>query len=453
MTEPTYFTSPMPPPDVVRAHHDAIRLVAQGRVSEAAERIGEIVQGHPDYAPAQHDLGALLWKMGSPEAALEHLGRAHLLEPRNLDTMRNLARLCLDLGLPQDALDVCLRMLEIDPDQPEALLMKGFLLADHGQDAEAEKVLRLAAGKDLTRKAATDKLNQLAAKLTARTESAVTEDGIALERGPIATFIRGTFAGTASSEYLDVHADRIEETLMRMTPFLRASSRVIDVGSYTGELPLVLWKFLGIRDTRCCTLDLMPLQGGDGLLRVPGVDHAVPVARCDIERERWPYENESADLVVCLETLEHLTDHPLFMMAQANRVLPPGGRMVMTTPNAHSFYAITRILDRESPNLLPQYWPGRPGYGHIKEYTAKEMTLLFEAAGFEVESQCTFSPYAWALDPTLPGLKAPLREYGLLDSMSGMLHFVVGKKTGAPKYERIQPIYAETKEWEPTPPA
>ena len=435
-------------PEAAAAHAEAVHRIGQGRLQEAIERLQALSHTHPEFAPAQHDLAVLLWKSGDREGALVPMGAAHLLEPENVVTLKNLAHLCLEVGLLQEALAAAEKILSLEPGSGEAMLMKGFLIADHGDAEEGERALAAAAGQDSVRGPATEKLGEVRGRTARRTETAMTADGRNLTRGPIAAFLREAFRGLAPYDYMNVHADRIEETLLRLAPRLGAESRVLDVGSYCGELPLLLSRFLGVTRVSCCTLDLMPLQNEAGELKLPGMDTPVPVGRCDIERERWPWEDGSMDAVICLETLEHLTDHPLFMMAQANRVLAEGGLMMLTTPNAHSFYALTRILEEQSPNLLPQYSPGRPGYGHIKEYTYQEMILLFEAAGFEIAEQLTFSPFEWAPDAKLPGLKEALRPHGLWDSRSGMLHFVVGRKIAAPKFERLEPIYADTKEWE-----
>ena len=45
-----------------------------------------------------------------------------------------------------------------------------------------------------------------------------------------------------------------------------------------------------------------------------------------------PYQDESFDLVVCLETLEHVPDWQRGL-DELIRVLRPGGRLIMTTPN------------------------------------------------------------------------------------------------------------------------
>src|SRR5881296_1356992 len=57
-----------------------------------------------------------------------------------------------------------------------------------------------------------------------------------------------------------------------------------------------------------------------------------------------PVRDESFDAVVATEVLEHL-DEPGRMLSEATRVLRPGGRFFMTTPNAQALpYRILRFL-------------------------------------------------------------------------------------------------------------
>ena len=53
----------------------------------------------------------------------------------------------------------------------------------------------------------------------------------------------------------------------------------------------------------------------------------------DAEKDRFPYEDAYFDTVLCCELIEHLPNDPMYMMAEINRILKPGGHLVLTTPN------------------------------------------------------------------------------------------------------------------------
>jgi SAM-dependent methyltransferase len=58
--------------------------------------------------------------------------------------------------------------------------------------------------------------------------------------------------------------------------------------------------------------------------------HRVSCSMADIQA--LPFRNETFDLVVSCETVEHVTD-PARAIGELARVLRPGGRLVLTTPN------------------------------------------------------------------------------------------------------------------------
>jgi SAM-dependent methyltransferase len=74
---------------------------------------------------------------------------------------------------------------------------------------------------------------------------------------------------------------------------------------------------------------------------------------------RLPLASESVDVVVSFETLEHVLDAGA-MVAEVRRVLTPGGRLVLSTPN-RAFGP----LERHTANRF-----------HVREFTADELREL-----------------------------------------------------------------------------
>jgi len=81
-----------------------------------------------------------------------------------------------------------------------------------------------------------------------------------------------------------------------------------------------------------------------------------------------PLASGSVDVVANLQVIEHLWDQPGFL-AECWRVLRPGGRLLITTPNR-----ITFSPGRDTP-LNPF---------HTRELSAVELTSLLVDAGFDV---------------------------------------------------------------------
>lgn len=88
--------------------------------------------------------------------------------------------------------------------------------------------------------------------------------------------------------------------------------------------------------------------GSGALSRFMVEDLKLEVEATEIDQSKWkypgakfqvldlnnvlPYENESFDLVVCLEGIKHLS-HPQGALGEFNRILKPKGTLVLTIPN------------------------------------------------------------------------------------------------------------------------
>jgi SAM-dependent methyltransferase len=82
-----------------------------------------------------------------------------------------------------------------------------------------------------------------------------------------------------------------------------------------------------------------------------------------------PIGSESVDAVATLQVVEHVWNHREFVR-QCLRVLRPGGRLLMTTPNRLTF----------SPGLDAPVNPF-----HTKEFDAHELSELLERDGFVID--------------------------------------------------------------------
>lgn len=108
--------------------------------------------------------------------------------------------------------------------------------------------------------------------------------------------------------------------------------------------------------------------------------------RCfDIERDPFPYPDNSFDLVTWCEVIEHLTLDPVHAMAEIHRVLKPGGSLVLSTPNASRADSIGNLL--RGRNIYDPYHLGAPlmGSRHSREYTLPELVDLISGCGFKIE--------------------------------------------------------------------
>ncbi len=116
--------------------------------------------------------------------------------------------------------------------------------------------------------------------------------------------------------------------------------------------------------------------------------YPIGVVRADL-RENLPFRRESIDLVICSETLEHLVNPSRLLKALPN-VLRPGGRMVVTVPNAGGYspfhhlgwWIPTRTLRRK---FLPYEHPANTEQPVDTMYEFDEIRDLIQHSGMEIQ--------------------------------------------------------------------
>ena len=74
-----------------------------------------------------------------------------------------------------------------------------------------------------------------------------------------------------------------------------------------------------------------------------GEDFECELDLFDAEKDRFPYCDERFSTVLCGELIEHLFEDPMHLMAEVNRILKPGGHLVLTTPTSRRCAASRRF--------------------------------------------------------------------------------------------------------------
>ena len=108
----------------------------------------------------------------------------------------------------------------------------------------------------------------------------------------------------------------------------------------------------------------------------------LPLKLFNVEEDRFPYPNEDFHVVLCCEILEHLVHSPSRMFKEINRVLKPGGQLILTTPNIGSLRNIMALLSGR--NIYWGLCKDDMYSRHNREYTWKEVDKLVTGSNFEV---------------------------------------------------------------------
>ena len=162
-------------------------------------------------------------------------------------------------------------------------------------------------------------------------------------------------------------------------PHLRAGSRLLEIGCGAGNLLVQA----SVRGSYPVALDLSRQALTFVHSRFQEIASAAEApmgfACTQAVGESLPLEDESFDCVLMSEVIEHLAA-PQFSIEEAVRVLRPGGRLLVTTPNYRSFWPLMEwTIDRL--NMAPKM----AGEQHISRFRPSSLKQMLLEAGLEME--------------------------------------------------------------------
>jgi ubiquinone/menaquinone biosynthesis C-methylase UbiE len=151
--------------------------------------------------------------------------------------------------------------------------------------------------------------------------------------------------------------------LVRFVAALPEAEHVLDLGCGDGRLTAKL------KAGNVTAADVSEVALRRAERRVPEAE----IARVPVDG-RLPFVDSEFELVVCIETIEHVRDVQLFL-SEIRRVLRPGGGLALSTP-ACSRLGLLRNFERTLDPLSP----------HLRFFTRKSLATVLDAMGFEVDS-------------------------------------------------------------------
>lgn len=121
---------------------------------------------------------------------------------------------------------------------------------------------------------------------------------------------------------------------------------------------------------------------GIDIVERPPVDlpQYVETKQVDLNTAPVPYEDGFFDTVIAGDVIEHVAN-PMAMLCESNRVLKPGGRLIVSTPNPYYYWEFMQ-------NFLVRFAFMRAKQeGHFTTFTRINMRNILERTGFTLERE------------------------------------------------------------------
>lgn len=141
------------------------------------------------------------------------------------------------------------------------------------------------------------------------------------------------------------------------TDFLRADSRVLDVGAGAGHVSDAIRRRLPTSTITCVEGD----PGSQVSLRARGYE-------CQASLDEWPYV---FDAILLIEVIEHVP-RPIEFLQQCAQKLAPGGRIFLTTPCGQTARGSRRTNAYETAE-------------HVHFFTERSLRLACDRSGLVLE--------------------------------------------------------------------
>jgi len=244
-------------------------------------------------------------------------------------------------------------------------------------------------------------------------------------------YVASWAANSESLDYVDTHLTRLVKTL-EITPPGGPEDRILEMGAYLQITPALRSK-LGYGCVRGCYYGPAGKIDRRSAVSTEGETFDCEIDLFNAERDPFPYPDGYFSTVLCCELIEHLTEDPMHLMSEVNRIVKPGGHLVLTTPNIGSLRGIAAIMEGYHPGIFTAYIrpraAGEVEARHNREYTPKEIERLLANSGFTV-TRIETGPFRQTPRPEEGWVLSLLERFDLPKDLRGDDIYVVGRKTG-----------------------
>lgn len=192
--------------------------------------------------------------------------------------------------------------------------------------------------------------------------------------------------------YLAFHRIRFLATLNRLASVIPPGARILDAGGQFLHMALALREMGYTVDAA----DVAP-YADEPRLRERAAGRLVLHRVSSLGQLGIP--DATFDAVLLLEVLEHLAQNPRQVWAEVSRVLKPGGRVLLTTPNLYRLGGgggaarqLLRLLTaRGLGPTVDEVLTLQTGAHHWKEYGRRELRRYFSTLGWSIARMGSFN--------------------------------------------------------------
>jgi SAM-dependent methyltransferase len=154
--------------------------------------------------------------------------------------------------------------------------------------------------------------------------------------------------------------------------------RVLDIGAVPGHISAML-KYAGLDVSAA---DIAPERASRLFETMK-----IPTYKVNLDMEPLPFVDESYDLVLFCEILEHLRLRPISALQQVQRVLRPGGHLLLSVPNITPLMRWRFLLGEDFQGDLVKEFEKIETIGHMghfRLYSQREIERILSHIGFYI---------------------------------------------------------------------
>ncbi len=176
-------------------------------------------------------------------------------------------------------------------------------------------------------------------------------------------------------DYYLIHEARYKKILREIREIGGEKLKILDVGCYPYHLGAMLEK--AGHEVWGISSEHEPMKNKK-------------IAILNIETDPFPYKDNTFDLVLCSEVIEHLPHSPTPALREMYRVTKKGGHMLLTTPNIFgSLHMLFRLFGHapSGEHTTNVY------HRHNHEYALHELVGVVQSAGWAITKATRFIGY------------------------------------------------------------